>query len=251
VAWNDRRPAVLGLRLGHALALAAIGAGTAWLGALLLGAGGSAYFAVLGVLLLVTALLVARRDSRSAGLFALILAATLAWSLAEAGLDPLVLAPRLGLLTALGVPLLAIARFRRWLAGAIGAIAVTMLIACLVPQRELSATPPGSLAPVATQAFAGADWSSWGGDAGGARFSTLRQIDPGNVARLVPAWTYRTGASGGALPLTFEATPLAVGGRLFVCTGEDDVIALDGETGRPLWRFAAHLDHRHLPGRGL
>ena len=37
-------------------------------------------------------------------------------------------------------------------------------------------------------------WPTYGGDPGGMRYSSARQIDRANVARLTPAWTYRTGA---------------------------------------------------------
>jgi glucose dehydrogenase len=46
------------------------------------------------------------------------------------------------------------------------------------------------------------DWPITGGDAGGARYSQLREIDRENVNRLRVAWTYRHGdyRSGGILP---------------------------------------------------
>ncbi|HXB91734.1 MAG TPA: hypothetical protein VNU72_05575, partial [Puia sp.] len=34
-------------------------------------------------------------------------------------------------------------------------------------------------------------WSFYGHDAGGGRYTPLRQIDGGNVAKLGVAWTYR------------------------------------------------------------
>src|SRR5207244_9241051 len=37
------------------------------------------------------------------------------------------------------------------------------------------------------------EWRSYGGDVGGTRFSTLRQINRSNVARLKRAWTYHMG----------------------------------------------------------
>lgn len=36
-------------------------------------------------------------------------------------------------------------------------------------------------------------WGFYGGDAGGARFSELKQINRRNVAQLKQAWVYRTG----------------------------------------------------------
>src|SRR3546814_8147360 len=86
------------------------------------------------------------------------------------------------------------------------------------------------------------DWSSdvcssdlhYGNDAGGSRFSPLRQIDATNLARLQPAWVFRTGKAQGATPVTFEATPIMAKGRLYICTGRNEVIAIDAESGRSL-----------------
>src|SRR5438874_2119333 len=37
------------------------------------------------------------------------------------------------------------------------------------------------------------EWPFYGGDSGGTRHSALQQINPGNVGRLRPVWTYHTG----------------------------------------------------------
>jgi quinoprotein glucose dehydrogenase len=236
------RLAAVAARLTYAIFLAAIGLWLASLGLLLIRAGGTPYYLALGAALCVVALWILRQDRRSAAGFALILGATLIWSLAEVGLDPLALAPRLGLLTALALPLVAVGAYGRWVVATLGAILATMLVAALVPRSTIPSSGAAITAAVPGDRFAGADWASYGGDAGGSRFSTLRQIDPRNVSGLAPAWIYRTGAASGALPLTFEATPLAIAGRLYFCTGRGEAIALDGETGRQLWRYDSHLN---------
>ena len=116
--------------------------------------------------------------------------------------------------------------------------AVLLAVAC--------ATPPAALA----QAPAASDWGYYGGDAFGQRFSSLDQINRGNVRHLAVAWTYRTGELGAGLAsaakLTFEATPVLAFGLLYVETATNVVIALDPETGRPRWRFDPHVDRtRH------
>ena len=86
----------------------------------------------------------------------------------------------------------------------------------------------------------GGDWRAYGGDPGGMRFSGLAQIDRASVGRLQRAWTYHTGdleARPGPQPTAFECTPLAVDGVLYVSTPSGRVVALDGDTGRELWRF--------------
>ena len=55
-------------------------------------------------------------------------------------------------------------------------------------------------------AFAQTDWPAFGNDPGAMRYSTLRQINNGNVERLQPAWTFRTGKPGS------EAVPVVIGG---------------------------------------
>jgi len=71
-----------------------------------------------------------------------------------------------------------------------------------------------------------------GGTAGGVRFSPLKQIDRGNVARLEPAWTYRTGElalglAHSASRASFNTTPLVVRGLLYLSTPSSRVIALE------------------------
>lgn len=75
-------------------------------------------------------------------------------------------------------------------------------------------------------------WPAYGNDPGAMRYSELRQIHTGNVDRLSPAWTFRTGKPGS------EAIPLVIGGVMYV-TAPDGVYALVPETGQLLWRYAA------------
>jgi glucose dehydrogenase len=81
-------------------------------------------------------------------------------------------------------------------------------------------------------AFAQTDWPSFGNDPGAMRYSTLRQIHTGNVERLQPAWTFRTGKPGS------EAVPVVIGGVMYV-TAPDGVYALVPETGELLWKHDA------------
>src|SRR5256885_13773551 len=85
------------------------------------------------------------------------------------------------------------------------------------------------------------DWPAYGHDPQGTRYSPAAAIDRRNVARLEPAWTYRTGEAGAAFqtakPTAFEATPLVVDGVMYVGTPLGRVIALDPATGRERWVF--------------
>ena len=90
------------------------------------------------------------------------------------------------------------------------------------------------------------EWRYYGGDAGGMKYSPLKQITPANVATLKPAWTFHTGELSDGKTLltrtTFEATPLVVDGVMYLTTPFNRLIALDPETGQQLWAFDPKLD---------
>lgn len=82
-----------------------------------------------------------------------------------------------------------------------------------------------------------AGWSYYGGDAGGTRYSPLTQITPDNVWALKPAWTYHIGMVTAPEPLspTFQATPIIAENRLYLCSGNGRIAAVDPETGKEIW----------------
>ena len=90
------------------------------------------------------------------------------------------------------------------------------------------------------------EWRYYGADAGGTKYSPLKQINRTNVATLQPAWTFHTGEiSDGKTLLTrtaFEATPLVVDGVMYLTTPFNRLIALDPESGKQLWAFDPKLD---------
>jgi len=88
------------------------------------------------------------------------------------------------------------------------------------------------------------DWTAYGRDAGGERFSPLDQIRAGNVGSLEVAWTYHTGDAltpAEGRPTAFEATPLVVDGILYLSTPLGKVIALDPVSGQQRWVFDAKV----------
>jgi len=119
-----------------------------------------------------------------------------------------------------------------------------LLVACLA----LAATAAGLWAAgrvpdtASAQEAARSDWPVYGGDPGGSRYSPLARITAENVARLEPAWAFRTGELGQNArdggDLTFEATPIHFEGRLYLPTGFGEVIALDPVSGEPVWRVS-------------
>ena len=76
------------------------------------------------------------------------------------------------------------------------------------------------------------DWPSHDHDAGGQRFSPLKQITPANVATLQRAWTFDTGVTG------LQVTPLVIGGIMYVTAGKD-IIALEPESSKIIWKYTA------------
>src|SRR5581483_5544710 len=59
------------------------------------------------------------------------------------------------------------------------------------------------------------------------RYSRLAQIDTGNVARLKVKWLYQMRTVN-----KVETTPIVVNGIMYVTRPENDIIALDAETGQ-------------------
>jgi len=78
----------------------------------------------------------------------------------------------------------------------------------------------------------GENWISYNGDYTGRRFSSLRQIDKSNVARLRAAWVFHPGNSQ-----RLETTPVVIRGVMYA-TSANDVFALDARNGRMLWHYS-------------
>lgn len=76
------------------------------------------------------------------------------------------------------------------------------------------------------------NWLTYGRDYSNQRFSPLAQINTGNIAKLTPKWIYQSGVSA-----TFQATPIVVDGVIYLSLPFNHVVALDGATGKELWRY--------------
>ena len=70
-----------------------------------------------------------------------------------------------------------------------------------------------------TAGYAQNDWPTFGHDLAGTRYSTLKEIDTRNVAKLVRVWTYHMNAGGPApvaaapAPGSSDAGDAVAGGR--------------------------------------
>jgi quinoprotein glucose dehydrogenase len=92
------------------------------------------------------------------------------------------------------------------------------------------------------------DWKDWGGDAARTHFSPLNQITAANVSQLQPAWVWDPGTFG----RSWQITPLLLDGLLIVSEyGTSDVVALEPETGKEVWRHKAPPSGRSMDRRGF
>ena len=84
------------------------------------------------------------------------------------------------------------------------------------------------------------NWMTYYGAYDGQRYSTLDQINAGNVKNLRPAWQFEFGPIG-VIPnpatYAFEAAPIVVDGVMFVSGWDGYVWALDAVTGEQLWQY--------------
>ena len=219
-----------------AVVLMVIGAYLSILGGQLLWLGGSGYYIAAGLLTVVSGVLIWRGDRRGAWVYAAMYALTVAWSLWETGFEAWQLMARLFAPAMLGLPLVFSAIWRR-AGGRTAAFAGLALVVVLGGSLvQLSRFQPGAADAgfklAATQpAIADGDWRTWGRTDSGTRFAPFTQVNQTNVDRLEVAWTYRSGHSFG------QNTPLKIGDRLYLCAGDNSVMALDAETGREAWTF--------------
>lgn len=209
--------------------------------------GGSWYFSLAGIGLLVSGVLVLLRSSLGTLVYLVVAVATLLWALWDSGLDFWPLFSRLFALAALALPLLLLMPVRNGMASARPAYALAGLIAvalvatlykAMLPQPIQAAQGTPAPAPgAAVAAVAGGDWRHWGRTPSGTRHAPLEQITPENVADLEVAWTYRTGEIPTGGSQTHVVTPLHVNGMLYGCTQSSRLFALDAETGQERWTF--------------
>ncbi|WP_312403382.1 glucose/quinate/shikimate family membrane-bound PQQ-dependent dehydrogenase [Rhizobium sp.] len=236
--------------LGAVLALAGLFFAIA--GGKLVMLGGSWYFLLAGIAIVIAGALVILRKPAGALLFGLVTIATVLWALWDAGLDFWPLISRLlafgvgAVVIALSFPLL------RKAAGKTPAYLPSFAVAAILAVASVAGFA-GMMVPHPTVAFSGTpvaltpvdpakeqkNWEAYGNTSGGSRFAALDQITRDNVKDLTVAWTYNTGdtpISPGGNGAEDQLTPLQVGDRVFLCTPHNNVIAIDADTGKEIWK---------------
>ena len=94
-----------------------------------------------------------------------------------------------------------------------------------------------SILPVAAlaQQGTGVDWPMFSGTYDSQHYSALDQINSGNVKEIRPVWAFQTGIANPSM--SFENTPIVVGGVMYVSTGNDIIYAMNAETGALKWAY--------------
>ncbi len=234
------------------LVLLAIGLFFAIGGGKLVGLGGSWYFLIAGIVTILSAIQFFRRKSSAVTLFLLMFVGTLIWSLFDAGLVFWPLVSRLMVPTGLMIlafltwPALrkregkaSLAKISYVLSAVLAVGMVVTFVQMFQPHPTVAATGEQlPLIPV-DKAKQQKDWDNYGNTPEGSRFVALDQITRDNVKDLQVAWTFRTGdipdspTGNGAED---QETPLQVGNTVYICTPHNNVIAVEADSGKQIWK---------------
>ncbi|MEG2803690.1 membrane-bound PQQ-dependent dehydrogenase, glucose/quinate/shikimate family [Stenotrophomonas sp.] len=250
------------------LVLVLLGLVLGGLGAWLAVLGGSWYYVLAGVGLLVSGVLLWGNRRAGALCFGAVFVGTLLWTWWESGSDYWRWVPRLGLIVGIGFVLALLLptldrpftrRLSRSLAGVLAVVFVAAFVLAFVPHGITAASgdfpdavASAGLAPTADAPLqpadkpADGDWAAYGRNNAATRFSPLQQITPDNVGTLKQAWLFRTGdlpeKRWGA-----ETTPLKVGDTLYLCTARNQLVALNAADGTERWRFDPKIKDKSIP----
>ncbi|WP_455915478.1 membrane-bound PQQ-dependent dehydrogenase, glucose/quinate/shikimate family [Pantoea agglomerans] len=245
------------------IVIAIVGLAMLYMGGQLLMIGGSPFYAIMAIGLLITAVALFKNKKIALTIYAILMWIVLAWMIFEVGFDKWQWIPRGDLIGLIGVwlalpwvvrPLSKVqnpanpAKFHPFLG-----TTVIIMIAIVIGLMFYDPYPKeGNItnqrAPAETD-VAGNDWAAYGGTNNGARFSNLKQITTDNVSNLEVAWTYHTGDlrdAKDASEYTFEATPLKVNNSIYFCTPHNEVHALNPETGALKWKYEPTKDRSYL-----
>lgn len=272
---TSSRPATLVMAGVLVLSGLALAGGGGWLIAL----GGSWYYLIAGLTLILSGILLGRGQGAALWVYAALVLGTLVWALWEVGLDWWALAPRGSLIVVLGVllllpwvrrPVIPTAPAGRPALPLAGALLVALAVAVASwmtdPHRlegRFADAGPGTAVGAEGEAGAGpvppGEWHAYGRTSYGQRYSPLAQITPANVGQLEKVWEYNTGDIRGAdwepEETTFQVTPLKIRDRLYLCTPHQRVIALEADSGREVWTMNPEVRQglalQHLTCRGL
>ncbi|HWV25643.1 MAG TPA: PQQ-binding-like beta-propeller repeat protein, partial [Aeromicrobium sp.] len=119
----------------------------------------------------------------------------------------------------------------------VAGLGAAVLVTGLVFAPAHGAEEPDSSSLSAT-APTGTDMPTVGGNLGNQHYSSLTQIKPENLEQLAPAWRTHVSAVDPVSTRTGQqTTPIVVDGVLYLDTPSGGVIAVDGATGDPVWKW--------------
>ena len=213
-----------------------------WQGATLLGMGGTPYYVVAGLAMLVAAWDLFRGRPRGFVIFSGVLLLTLAWAVYESGSGFWTVGSRIWIIGLFAV-WLCLPMIRRGLwpqpipklfslrSVQLSAVASALVLGAMCV-NQFSGTnvdfEPKQYGPAQNAS----DWNAYGGNKAGTRYAPFETINADNVNQLQRAWEVRTGVAG-----RFSGTPLQIGDGIYLCTAQNVMISLDPDSGEERWRF--------------
>ncbi|ROR14556.1 membrane-bound PQQ-dependent dehydrogenase, glucose/quinate/shikimate family [Erwinia sp. JUb26] len=246
------------------IVIAIVGIAMLYMGSQLLMVGGTPFYVIMALGLLLTAVTLFLNKKIALSIYAVLMWIVLAWMIYEVGFDKWQWIPRGDIIGLIGLWLAMPWVVRPLYKAQQGSQArgfhpflgttLILIVALVVGMMFYDPLPKaGDITnerkPVQTE-LAKNDWSAYGGTTDGLRFSQLNQITKDNVNKLDVAWTYHTGdlrdPAQDASEYTFEATPLKVNGALYLCTPHNEVHALNPETGELKWKYQPAKDPSYL-----
>jgi quinate dehydrogenase (quinone) len=231
------------LSLLFVIVLGLMGLGLIGGGGWLIALGGSWCYLLLGLIWLIGALLMWRGNAQGAWLVIAAAVLTVPWAIWEAGMAfwPLftrLMAPiAVAGFAALFMPTLEKSRSEAPFY-ALAAFALVLFVAGFAFTFQPHSVVTRSADIPAYQPAKGdntpANWTAYGRDTMGRRYSPFDQINRDTVSKLDLAWTFRTGRENVGID---QNTPLQIGDTVYSCTTTNVVIALDPDKGTEKWRF--------------
>ena len=213
-----------------------------WQGATLLGMGGTPYYVVAGLAMLVAAWDLFCGRPRGFVIFSGVLLLTLAWAVYESGSGFWTVGSRIWIIGLFAV-WLCLPMIRRGLwpqpipklfslrSVQLSTVASALVLGAMCV-NQFSGTnvdfEPKQYGPAQNAS----DWNAYGGNKAGTRYAPFETITAGNVNQLQRAWEVRTGVAG-----RFSGTPLQIGDGIYLCTAQNVMISLDPDSGEERWRF--------------
>jgi quinoprotein glucose dehydrogenase len=243
-------------------------------GIILIGLGGSPYYAFAGLLLIVTSWLMFSGRQVAIWVYAITFLFTLVWALYESGFNGWAQVPRLlgpvilFVLILFTTPVLRALGPLDWPAPRMGsgvAGAAIIVVAALfgVPfllhhgtvLAEDDAVTAATPMPIDATGTAGKDWPVYGGSNYAARYSSLGQITVQNAGQLEQVWKYETGDLPENRPdkdklkdkYSPETTPIKVGDYLYLCSARDIILSVHAASGLEAWRYDPQISDDNIP----